>query len=141
MLKPYARVYRHGTPRIEGFFIQHEGLIGWLGDDERLQEYTYSGMLDEDRPKTWNGIKGGWLGFTDKYWAVALVPDQSKSYSAQFWAPSRRTGTTVESFQTDYQEEPVTLVSGGYGKGLVAGLCRRQGSEPDRAVRSRQLDP
>ena len=31
---------------------------------------------------------GGWLGFTDKYWLTALVPDQSSSVTGQFSAPA-----------------------------------------------------
>lgn len=113
VLHPYARIYRFGTPKIENFFIQHEGMIGWLGDDDRLQEFDYAGILDEEKPKIFSGIKGGWVGFTDKYWATALVPDQTKPYSAQFWTPTRKGQAQIESFQTDVQQEPVTLVSGG----------------------------
>src|SRR5438876_7684873 len=31
-LYPFARVARHGTPKIEGYYILHEGLIGFLGE-------------------------------------------------------------------------------------------------------------
>jgi len=113
ILHPYARVYRHGTPKIEGFFIQHEGLIGWLGDDQRLQEFTYSGLLDEEKRKRFENVIGGWIGFTDKYWAAAIIPDQTKPYSAQFWTPNRQGPAQVESFQADFQQAPVTLVNGG----------------------------
>ena len=27
---------------------------------------------------------GGWLGFTDKYWMTALIPDQNESISANY---------------------------------------------------------
>ena len=39
-LTPYARLYRIGTPHIEGYVIQHEGLIGVPG--EKLIEITYA---------------------------------------------------------------------------------------------------
>jgi YidC/Oxa1 family membrane protein insertase len=42
----YGRVTRIGTPRIEGFFILHEGLIGVTGD-EGLQEINYSRVRDD----------------------------------------------------------------------------------------------
>ncbi|MBU2580505.1 MAG: membrane protein insertase YidC [Alphaproteobacteria bacterium] len=127
VLHPYARVYRHGTPKIEGFFIQHEGLIGWLGDENRLQEITYADILDEEKRRRFEGVKGGWIGFADKYWATAIVPDQSKPYSAQFWTPTRNDAGQTESFQADFQQEAVTLVKGGTAKvtsRLFAGAKR-----------------
>ena len=39
-LYPYALISRHGTPQVSGYYILHEGLIGYLGD-EGLQQYTY----------------------------------------------------------------------------------------------------
>jgi YidC/Oxa1 family membrane protein insertase len=116
VLHPYGRLYRHGTPEIEGFFVQHEGIIAWLGETERLQQFTYSGILDEEKPETFSNITGGWLGFTDKYWAATLVPDQEKPYSVKFWAPSRKSSADGESFQTEYQQGPVTVVNGGTAK-------------------------
>ena len=116
VLHPYGRIYRHGTPEIEGFFVQHEGIIAWLGETERLQEFTYSEMLDEERPQSFSNINGGWLGFTDKYWASTLIPDQETTYSVNFSTPSRKSATQSESFQTDYQQGPVTVVNGGNAK-------------------------
>ncbi|MCH9806998.1 MAG: membrane protein insertase YidC [Alphaproteobacteria bacterium] len=112
VLHPYARIYRFGTPKIENFFIQHEGLIGWLGDEDRLQEFGYSEIQEETSPKRFSGINGGWVGFTDKYWGTALIPNQDQPFSAQFWAPTRRGQAQVESFQADIQQLPVTIVSG-----------------------------
>ena len=31
-LSPYALISRHGTPTVAGYYLLHEGLIGWLGD-------------------------------------------------------------------------------------------------------------
>lgn len=116
VLHPYGRIYRYGTPEIEGFFVQHEGIIAWLGETDRLQQFSYSGILDEEKPQTFSNITGGWLGFTDKYWAATLIPDQEKTYSVKFSTPSRKSATERESFQTDYQQSPVTVVNGGTAK-------------------------
>ena len=44
-LYPFALISRHGTPQVSGYYILHEGLIGYLGD-QGLQEYTYK-KIDE----------------------------------------------------------------------------------------------
>ncbi|MGF1626614.1 MAG: membrane protein insertase YidC [Alphaproteobacteria bacterium] len=72
VLSPMARSERHGLPQLENFMVLHEGPIGVF--DETLEELDY-GDVDDDGRVTHTGI-GGWLGFSDKYWLVALVPDQ-----------------------------------------------------------------
>lgn len=81
VLFPYAQVSRHNTPTIEGFFILHEGLVGVL--DGALEEIDYSDVQEEKKPQQFAST-GGWMGITDKYWAVVLVPDQSKKLKARF---------------------------------------------------------
>ena len=49
-LYPYALISRHGTPQVSGYYILHEGLIGYLGD-QGLQEYTYK-KIDDDKDVT-----------------------------------------------------------------------------------------
>ena len=49
---------------------------------------------------------GGWLGFTDKYWLTALVPDQGATFVGQF-----RTGAN-KSYQADYTVAPRVLAPG-----------------------------
>ncbi|MEM7425813.1 MAG: membrane protein insertase YidC [Pseudomonadota bacterium] len=81
VLYPYAQITRHNTPQIEGFFILHEGIVGVL--DEALHEVDYSDLQEESKPQSFDST-GGWMGITDKYWAVVLVPDQSKKLKARF---------------------------------------------------------
>ncbi|NNF77298.1 MAG: membrane protein insertase YidC [Rhizobiales bacterium] len=81
VLFPYSQVSRHNTPVIEGFFILHEGLVGVL--DGELEEIDYSDVQEEKKPQEFNST-GGWMGITDKYWAVVLVPDQNKKLKARF---------------------------------------------------------
>jgi len=80
-LSSYGRVTRQGTPATLGFYILHEGLIGYLED--KLQEVTYAD-LRKVKSKTFARSEGGWLGMTDKYWAAALIPAQNKPFAAAF---------------------------------------------------------
>ncbi|MFS8035912.1 membrane protein insertase YidC [Xanthobacter sp. AM11] len=105
-LYPYALVSRHGMPKVEGFYILHEGLIGILGDSG-LQEVTYSHM-DKEKPLTFSAT-GGWLGITDKYWAATVIPDQNVKVDAKF---STGTFAGVQTFQTDYLAAPLTAEPG-----------------------------
>ena len=80
VLQPYSRVLRFGTPETIGFFILHEGPYGVF--DGTLEEYSYD-SIQEDGLVEYE-TTGGWLGFTDKYWMVGLIPDQSVPVEAQF---------------------------------------------------------
>ena len=79
-LYPYAQVTRRGRPNVEDFYFLHEGLVGVL--DDKLQEIDYGDLQDAPAQKT--DTTGGWLGITDKYWAVALIPDQKRKVQARF---------------------------------------------------------
>ncbi len=101
-LFPYAFIDRYGTPKIEGFFIQHEGLIGVLGD-KGLTEITYADVREADGTQRFDGVSGGWLGFTDKYWAAALIPDQSQKFDASLRSPNpQRQLGRLETFKAEY---------------------------------------
>ncbi|MBV9348063.1 MAG: membrane protein insertase YidC, partial [Pseudolabrys sp.] len=85
-LYPYALVSRHGTPHTLGYYILHEGPIAVLGENG-LQEKNYKDFDDKDKKEkefSFSNTKG-WLGFTDKYWATALVPDPAATlFKASF---------------------------------------------------------
>ncbi|HYI26675.1 MAG TPA: membrane protein insertase YidC, partial [Bradyrhizobium sp.] len=108
-LYPFALISRHGTPKVEGYYILHEGLIGYLGD-QGLQEYGYS-KIDEDKVKNFK-VTNGWLGITDKYWASALLPDTTAQLQARF---SSNLVAGTRTYQTDYLQDPQTIAIGGTG--------------------------
>ena len=88
-LFPYALISRHGTPKTLGYYILHEGLIGVMGSDGE-QEETYKKIADK-KEVHWD-VTDAWLGFTDKYWASALLPNTDAKVHARFSAErSRRT--------------------------------------------------
>jgi YidC/Oxa1 family membrane protein insertase len=106
-LYPFALISRHGTPHVSGYYILHEGLIGYLGD-QGLQEYGYK-KIDDAKSVSFN-VTNGWLGITDKYWASALLPDTTAKLQARF---SSNLVGTVRTYQTDYLQEPQTIAIGG----------------------------
>jgi YidC/Oxa1 family membrane protein insertase len=108
-LYPFALISRHGTPKVSGYYILHEGLIGYLGD-EKLQEYPYK-KIDEAKSVDFK-VTNGWLGITDKYWASALLPDTAAALHARF---SSNLVGAVRTYQTDYLQDPQTIAIGGTG--------------------------
>jgi YidC/Oxa1 family membrane protein insertase len=109
VLAPYARLYRFGKPETAGFAVLHEGLIGVPGE-AGLQEITYDSVID-DGPQSFNVSAGGWLGITDKYWASALVPDQSAAYKATFEGHSTA-GAGRGLYTVDYTRAQTVLAPG-----------------------------
>lgn len=75
-----GQVKRGGDIKTQGFYILHEGPIGVL--DGKLDDPSYEDITSIKK----NPEAKGWLGFTDKYWLAALVPDQSKQMSSMFGA-------------------------------------------------------
>ncbi len=117
-LFPYARVQRQEIPKLQGVFVIHEGLIGALGED--VPELDYSDARDGEKVEAKS--TGGWLGITDKYWAVATVPDQKKEF---FGVMKHFPNGTRDAFQVHYvSEKPISIAPGAtssYSNHLFAG--------------------
>jgi YidC/Oxa1 family membrane protein insertase len=106
-LFPYALTARRGKPVTSGYAVLHEGYLGVIGSS-RVQEITYDGIEKEtSATRILDGV-GGWLGFTDKYWAVAVIPQQDKQFKGRFSS----TGTAVKTYQSDLLEDAVTVAPG-----------------------------
>ena len=101
-LLPYGLISRIGTPKVAGYYILFEGLIGYL--DGSLQEVKYS-SLSTGQPIDYTST-GGWLGFTDKYWLTSLVPSQSEPVKARF---THTLENGVDRYQTDYLGSAITV--------------------------------
>jgi len=105
-LSSYGRTTRYGTPGTQGTYVLHEGLIGVTGD-EGLQEIKYS-TLQDDKQVVPSKSQDGWLGITDKYWAVALVPPTTQAFQPRFsyFTDGR------ERYQADYLTDAVHVGAG-----------------------------
>ena len=75
----YGQIIRNKAPEITNFYILHEGLIGVF--DEQLVEEDYEDIKEKKFSKNANT---GWLGITDKYWITTLIPEENKSFRADF---------------------------------------------------------
>ncbi|MBW4332273.1 membrane protein insertase YidC [Stakelama sp. CBK3Z-3] len=89
---PYALVNRSGESKDKDTWTIHTGPMSVHGGSA---DYGVDFSDLKDAPAKFDST-GGWLGFTDKYWLTALVPDQSKPFNGQFRAGAN------DSFQADY---------------------------------------
>lgn len=105
-LYPYGRITRLERPETAGFFILHEGPIGFL--DNHLEEFKYDDLMEKKEIKF--NSEGGWIGITDKYWLSALLPVQDKKFAYFF---SGKGAHNTESYTTGYYGEGITLQPGG----------------------------
>lgn len=77
-LSNYGRVTRFDKPAVASTYVLHEGLIGVTGE-EGLQEYKYA-KVEENKQYVPSKSTDGWLGITDKYWAVTLIPSEKQPF-------------------------------------------------------------
>jgi YidC/Oxa1 family membrane protein insertase len=105
-LAPYGLISRRGTPPTAGFYILHEGLLGVF--DGTLKEVDYDDIADEGTIA--QTTTGGWIGITDKYWLVALVPDQNATVETRFVFSGQGADPR---YQTDYLYPSFEVAPGG----------------------------
>lgn len=106
-LYPYARVTRHNTPHVANFFIQHEGPHGVLGSNNLISK-KYSDLQKDLRADYENTT--GWLGFSDKYWATAVLPPAGTTLNARF---NYSNAAGYDDYQTSYVETTPVVVAAG----------------------------
>jgi YidC/Oxa1 family membrane protein insertase len=104
-LLPYSLLSRWGHPPTSGYYILHEGPIAVI--DGKLTELNYKKLVSDGRIE--DQSTGGWLGYTDKYWLGALIPDQSRDVTASFrYIPHNG----EPRYQLDYLGKPMTVAPG-----------------------------
>ena len=110
----YGRVRRHGTPTTSGIWILHEGPIGVFDEIVSYQNYDDLADTRTDKRKaedlTFDGSQGGWIGFSDKYWLTALIPDQQSPLNFKF----SEVGAQDDLYQAGYiNAQAQSVASGG----------------------------
>ncbi len=107
-LFPYSRVVRHGDPKVQNFFIQHEGPIGVLGTNNYVSRKYHD--LQNEKQVDFSSTTG-WLGIADKYWATAVLSKPGTSVNARF---AYSAPNNVHVYQSNYVEtQPVVVPAGG----------------------------
>jgi YidC/Oxa1 family membrane protein insertase len=105
-LFPYGSVVRKGEVPVSSTYLLHEGPIGVFNG--RLEDGNkYADLKSGEKKYT---TLGGWLGFTDKYWLVALIPDQQEAATARF---RHSESGKVDLYQADYTGAEHALAPGG----------------------------
>jgi YidC/Oxa1 family membrane protein insertase len=106
-LYPYSRVTREYTPHTSNFFILQEGPYGVLGS-ENLVELSYQDLAKNVRKDV--SSTGGWLGFTDKYWAAVVMPEPATPINARF---SYAKPGTSDTYETSFVDTEAVSVAPG----------------------------
>jgi len=111
-LYPYRLIKRINMPDTINFFILHEGLISLF--NEELLEKDYDDLIDDCSSVSLsknnycdNQSIGGWLGFTDKYWMSALIPDQNQKININF----RHGNNGKDNFRAGYVGQIFNIAS------------------------------
>jgi len=101
---PYGLVSRGAKSTDPSGWTMHVGPMSFL-DGKADYDVDWE-TLDENRAGVTRDSRGGWLGFTDKYWLTALVPADDAAIAASFKkSPSG-------AYQADYSGAPVTVAPG-----------------------------
>ncbi|GHC67386.1 membrane protein insertase YidC [Limoniibacter endophyticus] len=105
-LAGYGRITRFDKPATAAAYVLHEGLIGVTGESG-LAEISYS-SIEEDKQITPGKSTDGWLGITDKYWAVTLVPSKAAPFQPRYsyFADGR------PRYQADFLGDTLTIAPG-----------------------------
>lgn len=100
-LTPYALINRGMDDTYLVTAISHEGPLGVL--DSALKEITYSDLREESKSMK---SDGGWVGFTDKYWLTALIPNQAQPFQANF---THYVSREINRYQSDMTAPAMTI--------------------------------
>ena len=104
-LYPFGLVRRAGAVPASSGYVLTEGPLGVFNGV--VKNYTYQAVAKEGRIPFES--TGGWLGITDKYWLVSVIPDQKEHVSATLQHMQRN---GADTWQTDFRGDAVQLAPG-----------------------------
>lgn len=107
-LYSYTSLTRKGLPNAHGRGVGYEGPMGYIAD--KLNEISYK-ELEQDGIKKFTALSG-WIGFGEKYWLSAIVPEQTKQTSFTFQATPNLKHPEASIYQVDIRGEKQSLAAG-----------------------------
>jgi YidC/Oxa1 family membrane protein insertase len=115
-VRPYALVSRSGPSEDIDSWTAHVGPMGvFNGSADYDNDFSDIAEVGEHRFNS----RGGWLGFTEKYWLAAVIPDQSSNVESAI-----RFNQATNSYQAQFVAPPAIVPAGGasnYVSHLFAG--------------------
>ena len=112
-LRQAGSLVRHGEP-----VVLNQSFEGFVSGSPvvRVQQTYYSGLKSAAGPDYKD--TGGWLGFTDKYWAATLVPQQDLPYQANL----TRSADAVPVYKAAYVAQAASVIGAGQTKTIESRL-------------------
>ena len=92
---PYGQVIRNTAPQVTNFYILHEGLLGVF--DGELVEKDYEDIEDKSYSKN---ADEGYVSIVDKYWVASIIPQENKSFRADFDYKNKFKASFIENKPT-----------------------------------------
>ncbi len=100
---PYALINRGYEDTGQHIYILHEGPLGVV--ESGLTELQYEKIRDSGK-QAYPQAKG-WLGFTDKYWLTALIPDRAFAGNFSYYRSK-----DADRYQADAMGEAIAVAPG-----------------------------
>ncbi len=108
VLNPYGTIYRVRPDHAAITSASHEGVVGVF---DKLKEEKYKSMEKEEDRRIEFSAAAAWLGFTDKYWLTAILPDPKLTVTGRIENLGAQ-GDGHEHFKTDMISPSVTTGAG-----------------------------
>jgi YidC/Oxa1 family membrane protein insertase len=102
--RAFALVSRVGVSRDPTSWTVHVGPVGVFNG---IADYDNDFSTVAEAGTHAVASRGGWLGFTDKYWLAAVIPDQSTNVDASF-----RYNRPTDAYQADFSTPPAIVAPG-----------------------------
>jgi YidC/Oxa1 family membrane protein insertase len=103
-VRPYGLISRANKSPDPDSWTVHVGPIGVFNGAANYDVNWKT--LDEDQAGQQFNTRGGWLGFTDKYWLTALAPPSTANFTATF----RK--SAGGAYQADYADPAMVVAPG-----------------------------